>query len=86
MSFVDTTSPGVVADLKNLVDTPGSGNVDDLAKNSLRYAGTEFTGEHYNSGLQRSTAAIAEAQPLDGSDLSSDQLEAIAREALNART
>ncbi|UQS24218.1 hypothetical protein L1857_15980 [Amycolatopsis thermalba] len=66
IAWVRMPSAGTAADLKELADTDGTGNVEPLAAGALGLAGVEFTGQYYGSRRSGSLVVIAEAAPGGG--------------------
>lgn len=52
------------ADLKDLVDAPGTGNVTELSREWGRYQEVRFTGDFYDSELDGTVVVNAQAQPV----------------------
>lgn len=66
VSWVRMVSAGAAARLKLLVDVHGTDNVAPLGMRAMQRRGITFTGNHYESDLDRSVVVIAEAEPADG--------------------
>ncbi|MFD4254135.1 hypothetical protein ACFWQL_30755 [Amycolatopsis thermoflava] len=66
IAWVRMPSAGTAADLKELADTDGTGNVEPLAAGALGLTGVEFTGRYYGSRRDGSLVVIAEAAPGGG--------------------
>lgn len=66
IAWVRMPSAGSAADLKQLADTDGTGNVSPIASEVLELHGVRFTGRHYSSRRARSLVVIAEAAPGGG--------------------
>lgn len=78
VSWTEMPDAGQAAELRDLADHPGTGNIAELTKN-----GVKFTGRHYASATTGSTTVIAEAEPTAGSP-SAEQLKNTATVALQA--
>ncbi|ASU79971.1 hypothetical protein CDG81_18795 [Actinopolyspora erythraea] len=63
-----TTMPstGAAKRLRELLDTPGTGNLAELSRDSPSWPEAEFTGTYYASAREGATVTVAEATP--GSD------------------
>ncbi len=66
IAWVRMPSAGTAAELKELADTDGTGNVEPLAAGALGLTGVEFTGRYYGSRRDGSLVVIAEAAPGGG--------------------
>ncbi|MDQ0382213.1 hypothetical protein [Amycolatopsis thermophila] len=66
IAWVRMPTSGAAAELKNLADTDGTGNVEPLAATALDLTGVRFTGDHYGSRRSGSLVVIAEAAPAGG--------------------
>ncbi|PRW61974.1 hypothetical protein [Actinopolyspora mortivallis] len=80
-----TTMPTVesAVELRELVDTQGTGNLDELSRDSLTHSGVEFDGRHYASTRRETTVTVSEAAPRSArAEPSRNTLEKAARTAL----
>lgn len=66
IAWVRMPTASTAAELKELADTDGTGNVEPLAAGALGLAGVEFTGQYYGSRRDGSLVVIAEAAPGGG--------------------
>ncbi|TCO50740.1 hypothetical protein [Actinocrispum wychmicini] len=64
--WVKMPSSAAATQLKQLEDTPGTGDVTPFGTEVLQLGGFQFTGEHYRSRLDGSLVVIAETEPVRG--------------------
>ncbi|WP_157405398.1 hypothetical protein [Actinopolyspora halophila] len=60
-----TTMPTVdsAVELRKLVDAQGTGNLEELTRDSLAYADVDFEGTYYSSTREGNTVIVSEAAP-----------------------
>ena len=66
IAWVHMPTARTAADLKDIADTDGTGNVEPLAATALDLTGVRFTGQYYGSRRSGSLVVIAEAAPGGG--------------------
>lgn len=78
--WVKMPSPALAAQLKQLEDAYGTGDVTPFGTEVLELGGFRFTGKHYQSRLDGSLFVVAETEPVRGqpSDALLKQIAAVA--------
>jgi hypothetical protein len=64
ISWVDMSNTALAEQYKHLVDSPGTGNVTELTRDSGPYRNVRFTGDFYTSGIVGTAVWDAEVQPV----------------------
>ena len=81
VSWADMPSPAEATGLRDLANSPGTGNIAELSREIPAFSGTRFTGRYYDSRLDGHLVVIGQAEPLAGAP-SGALLEEAARAAV----
>ncbi|NYH80290.1 hypothetical protein FHR84_003639 [Actinopolyspora biskrensis] len=63
VSRTTMATAGSAVKLRELVDAQGTGNLEELSRDSLAYADVDFEGKHYSSAREGNTVTVSEAAP-----------------------
>lgn len=64
IASVEMPDDDEAADLKSLLDSPGSGNIVELSRERGRYRAVRYTGDAYASRREGAVVTNAQAQPV----------------------
>lgn len=64
ISWVDMPTSSMAEKYKHLVDTPGTGNITELSRDSGPYKDIQFTGKYYLSGIVGTAVWNVQVQPV----------------------
>jgi len=64
ISWVDMPTSSLALEYKHLVDTPGTGNITELSRESGPYRNVVFTGNNYLSGIIGTAVWNVQVQPV----------------------
>lgn len=68
VAWVEMPDEDSAAELKTVVDTPGTGNATELSKDDGPYRDTSYSGYYYRSSRDGDTVRSVQAEPLTNSD------------------